>query len=122
MGKSGETFDRNFGKLVLLALHRVRIARIVFEHAEIEFGDKLAGRAVPVPKQRLDQTAADHLFDQAKLFQHLQGGGMGGRGARRLVDLAVCLEHAHRQPLAGERQRRDDADRAAAGNEDRQLG
>ena len=66
VGKNGEPFDRKLGKLVLFALHRVRVARIVFEHAEIEFGDKLAGRAFPIPKQRFDQTAADHLFDQVQ--------------------------------------------------------
>ena len=32
--------------------------------------------------------------------------------------LSLGLEHVHRQALAGERQRGDDADRSAAGNQD----
>jgi len=47
---------------------------------------------------------------------------MGGRGARIVVDSLLGLEDLNRKTLARQRERRDDADRAAAGDEDRTLG
>jgi hypothetical protein len=47
---------------------------------------------------------------------------MGGRGARIVVDPLLGLEDLDRKTLARQRQRRDDADRPAAGNENGTLG
>jgi hypothetical protein len=47
---------------------------------------------------------------------------VGSRGARIVVDPLLGLEDLDRKTLTRQRQRRDDADRAAAGNEDGTLG
>ena len=116
-----QPLDRHAGELVLLALHGERVGRLVLEDAEIEFGDDLLARAVPDAEQRLDQAALDHLVDHAEPGQHFQRRGVGGCRARHVVDLGFGLEHVDRQALAGERQRCDDADRPAAGDEDGTL-
>ena len=111
-----QPFDRHGGELVLLALHGEGVGRLVLEDAEIELGHDLHALAVPDAEQRLDIAARDHLIDHAEPGQHLQGRGVGGRGARHVVDPRVGLEHVDRKALASQRQRGDDADRAAAGN------
>ena len=42
-GSALQPLDRHVGELVLLALHDIRIARVVLQHAEIEFGDDARG-------------------------------------------------------------------------------
>ena len=39
---------------------------------------------------------------------------MGGGGARTVIDAPVGLEHVHRDALARQRERRDDAHRSAS--------
>jgi hypothetical protein len=46
---------------------------------------------------------------------------MGGRGAWSIVDAGLRLEHMDCKPLARERQRRDDPDRPAAGDQDGEI-
>ena len=65
LGKAAQALGRHVGELVLLALHDIRKAGVVFERAEVELGDNLAACPVPDAKLRLDQPAADDLFHQA---------------------------------------------------------
>ena len=104
VGKFLQPLDRHAGQLVLLALHREWIGRLVLEYPEIEFGDDLLARAVPDAKQRLDQTALDDLVHHAEPGQHFQRRRVGGRRARHVVDFGLGLEHVDRQPLARKRQ------------------
>ena len=69
----------------------------------------------------LDQTAGDDVVDEDQSFEDFNRCRMGGRGARIVVDPLLGLEDFDRKTLARQRQRRDDADRAAAGNEDGTL-
>jgi hypothetical protein len=39
--KSAQPRDRHLGELVLLALHRERVGRLVLQPAEVELGDDL---------------------------------------------------------------------------------
>ena len=95
-----------FGELVLLALHDEGKARVVFQHAEIEFGDHLAAGAVPDAKLRLDQTAPDDFLDQPSpaSISSVAACVVAARGMS--LTRAVRLEHMHRDPLARERQAR----------------
>ena len=122
MSKPAEALDGHVGELVLLALHDERVAGVVLQDAEIELGDHFASGAIPDPEFGLDQTARDDVVDEAKAVEDFKRRRMGGRGARIVVDPLLGLEDLDRKSLARQRQRRDDADRAAAGNEDRALG
>src|ERR1700688_818245 len=121
MGQPAKALDRHSGELVLLALHDERVARVVLQDAEIELGDQFPRGAIPDPEFGLDQTARDDVVDKAQSFEDFKRRRMGGRGARIVVDPLLRLEDLNRKTLARQRQRRDDADRAAAGNEDRAL-
>ncbi len=122
MSKPAKALDRHGGELVLLALHDERVARVILQDAEIELGDQFAGGAIPDPEFGLDQTARDDVIDEVQSFEDFQRRRVGGRGARIVVDPLLGLEDLDRKALARQRQRRDDADRAAAGNKDRALG
>src|SRR5262245_65942840 len=117
MREAAQLPDRHVGELVLLALHHIRKAGVIFEYAEVELGNDLAARPVPDAKLRLDQPAADHLVDEAQPGQHFQGRGMGGRGAWTIVDAGLRLQPVHRDTLARQRQRGDASDRPTAGNQ-----
>src|ERR1700728_841873 len=122
MSKPAKALDRHIGELVLLALHDEGVARVSFQDAEIEFGDQFARGAIPDPEFGFDQTAGDDVVDEAKSFEDFKRRRVGGRGARIVVDPLLGLEDLNRKALARQRQRRDDADRAAAGYEDGTLG
>ena len=122
MSKPAKALDRHVGELVLLALHDEGVARVVLQDAEIELGDHFAGGAIPDPEFGLDQTARDDVVDEAEAVEDFKRRRVGGRGARIVVDPLLGLEDLDRKTLARQRQRRDDADRAAAGNEDGALG
>jgi hypothetical protein len=107
---------------VLLALDHMGMAGVVLEPAEIELDDDLAAGAIPDAEFRLDQAAPRHLLDEAERFQHLERGRMGGRGARAVIDAGVGLEQGDLDALAGERERRHDADGPAACNDDGTFG
>src|SRR5215475_903245 len=117
MREAAQTLDRHIGELVLLALNDIGKARVVREQAEVELGDDLAGRAVPDAKLRLDQAAPDDLVDEPQLVQHFQGRRVGGGGARAVIDARFRLEHVYGDALARQRERGNDADRSAAGNQ-----
>src|SRR5262245_21333508 len=117
MRNAAQTLDRHIGELVLLALNDIGKARVVREQPEVELGDDLAHRAVPDAKFRLDQAAPDDLVDEPQLVQHFQGRGVGGGGTRAVVDARFRLEHAHGDALARQRERGNDADRSAAGDQ-----
>src|SRR5580704_9943026 len=122
MSKPAKALDRHGGELVLLALHDERVARVVLQDAEIELGDHFAGGAIPDPEFGLDQTARDDVVDEVQALEDFKRRRMSRRGARIVVDPLLGLEDLDRKTLACQRQRRDDADRAAAGNENGALG
>src|SRR5262245_56929769 len=117
MRNAAQSLDRHVGELVLFALNDVGKARVVREQPEIELGDDLARCPVQDAKFRLDQAAPDDLVDEPQLVQHFQGRGVGGRGARAVVDVRFRLEHAYGDALVRQRERGNDADRSAAGNQ-----
>src|SRR5580658_664325 len=121
MSKPAETLDRHSGELVLLALHDEGVAGVVLQDAEIELGDQFTGGAIPDPEFGLDQTARHDVVDEAQAVEDFKRRRVGGRGARIVVDPLLGLEDFNRKTLARQRQRRDDADRAAAGNENGAL-
>src|SRR5262245_12926228 len=116
MCNAAQALDRHVGELVLLALNDIGKARVVREQAEIELGDDLACRTVPDAKLGLDQAAPDDLVDEPELVQHFQGRGVGGGGARAVIDARFRLEHVYGDALARQRERGNDADWSAAGN------
>src|SRR5580700_8801149 len=122
MREPTKALDRHGGELVLLALHDERVARVVLQDAEIEFGDQFAGGAIPDPEFGLDQAAGDDVVDEAQSLEDFKRRRMRGRGARIVVDPLLGLEDLDRKTLARQRQRRDDADRSATGNENGTLG
>src|SRR5580700_832810 len=121
MSKPAKALDRHICELVLLALHDEGVARVSFQDAEIELGDQFARGAIPDPEFGLDQTAGDDVVDEAQAVEDFKRRRMRGRGARIVVDPLLGLKDLNRKTLARQRQRRDDADRPAAGNEDRAL-
>src|SRR5580704_5525108 len=121
MSKPAKALDRHGGELVLLALHDERVARVSFQDTEIELGDQFARGAIPDPEFGLDQTTRDDVVDEPQAREDFKRRRMRGRGARIVVDPLLGLEDLDRKTLARQRQRRNDADRAAAGNEDRAL-
>ena len=122
MGKSAKALDRHRGELVLLALHDERVARVMLQDAEIELGDHFASGAIPNSEFGLDQTARDDVVDEAQAVEDFKRRRVRGRGARIVVDSLLGLENLNRNTLARQRERRDDADRAAAGDENGSLG
>src|ERR1700730_2429011 len=114
MGVGLEPLDRHVGELVLLALHDVRIARVIFQQAKVELGDHLAGGAVPNAESRFDEATLRALLDQPQPLQHFQRRRVRGRGARQVVDLRLGLEQANFESLPGEGKRGDDANGTAA--------
>src|ERR1700722_19088802 len=122
MCKPAKALDRHGSELVLLELHDEGIARVILQDAEIELGDQFAGGAIPDPEFGLDQTARDDVVDETQAVEDFQRRGVGGRGARIVVDPLLGLEDLDRKTLARQRQRRDDADRPAAGYENGTLG
>src|ERR1700730_11489960 len=122
MREHAKALDRQGGELVLLALHDEGVARVILQDAEIELGDQFAGGAIPDPEFGLDQPACDDVADEAEAFENFKRRRMRGRGARIVVDPLLGLEDLNRNALARQRQRRDEADRAAAGNENGALG
>ena len=122
MSKPAKALDGHIGELVLLALHDEGVARVVLQDAEIELGDHVARGAIPDPEFGLDQTARDDVVDEAQAVEEFKRRRMRGRGARIVVDPLLGLEDLDRKTLTRQRQRRDDADRAAAGNENGTLG
>jgi hypothetical protein len=89
---------------VLLTLDDVGITCVIAEHAEIEFDDDPAAGAIPDAELRFDQAAPRYLFDDAELFQHLEGRCMCGRRAGTVIDAGVGLEQPDLEPLSCERQ------------------
>src|ERR1700688_4977749 len=122
MSEPAKALDRHSGELVLLALHDKGVARVVLQDAEIELGDQFPRGAIPDPEFGLDQTARDDVVDEAQSFEDFKRRRVGGCGAGIVVDPLLGLEDLDRKTLARQRQRRDDADRAAAGNENGALG
>src|SRR3984957_3523051 len=122
MCKPAKALDRHGSELVLLELHDEGIARVILQDAEIELGDHFAGGAIPDPKFGLDQAARDDVVDEAQSVEDFKRRRMRGRGAWIVVDPLLGLEDLDRKTLACQRQRRDDADRPAAGNENGTLG
>ena len=105
---------------MLLALHHIRIASLAGEHAEVERCDDVARGTVPDAEFRLDQPAPRHLFNESEIVEHLERRRVGGGGPRRVVDAIVRFEDVNGKSLAREGQRCDDADRSAAGNQNRE--
>ncbi len=97
------------------------IARVVPEHAEVEFDDHLAAGAVPDAEFRFDQSAPGDFLDQAEPFQHFERRRVRGGGARHVVDARFRLEQPDLEALPGKGQRGDDADGTAAGDHDRTM-
>lgn len=122
MGEAAKALDGHIGELVLLALHDEGVPGVILQDAEIELGDHFARGAIPDPEFGLDQTARDDVVDEAQAVEEFKRRRVRGRGARIVVDPLLGLEDLDRKALTRQRQRRDDADRAAAGNEDGTLG
>ena len=117
-GKGLQPLDRHGGELVLLALHGERVGRLVLEHAEIELGhDLIAGRRSQMRNSGSTSPRAmtSSTMPRSASISSVAAWVVAARGMS--LTLAVGLEHVNRQALAGERQRGDDADRAAAGNQ-----
>src|SRR3954452_16867762 len=106
------------GELVLLALHDIRKARVMLQYSEIELGNDGAAGTIPDAELGFDQTPPGHLFHQSEIFQNLEGGSVGGGGARAVIDTSLGFEKPNLQSLPGERERRHHADRAATRNDD----
>ena len=88
-------------ELVLFAVNAVRMARVVLQHAEVEFGDQ-ALLAIAVLHQRKNQPLGHQLRRGAAFLQQLQGRRMPGGSAVFRAQLRVPLEHHDRD--AGARQ------------------
>ena len=66
---------------------------------------------------RRDEAGGDQRRDEAEIVEHVERGGMEGRGAGFLAQLRRALEHGDRNAGAHEGRRRDEADRAGARDE-----
>jgi hypothetical protein len=110
------------GQLVLLALHDIRIARVILQHSEIELGNDGAAGTIPDAELGFDQAPPGHLFHQSEIFENLERGSVGGGRPRAVIDTGLRFEKPNLQSLPRERERRHHADRAATRNDDGPFG
>jgi hypothetical protein len=103
-------------ELELLALQTVRMAGVVLQRGEVELGD-LAPFAVAELAHRRDETHSEQRAFRPAFLQQVERGRMEGRGAVVELDARFALEHGDRDARAREEQRRERADRTAAGDD-----
>src|SRR6185437_7337049 len=106
-------------RLELLALDDERKARVVLQQRVVEFRDLAPAWPVPELKDRRDQAEPRHVLDQPSLGQDLERAGMRRRRARIVLRALILVEELHRQAFAPEQERAEQADRAAAGDQNR---
>src|SRR5258708_27879013 len=80
----------------------------------VELRDERLRCAVPELEMPRDEPDRLELFEKPQFGEHLERGGMGRRGARAVIDLALRLEERNPHVLSCKRDRRDDAHRARA--------
>src|SRR5258708_7308683 len=99
----GKPSQADLRQLVLLGLDDERVRSFVAQHLVIELRDEA---------DRLQ------LFEKPQFGEHLERGGVRGRGARAVVDFALRLEEHDLHAFSRTGDRRDDAHRSRADDAD----